>query len=136
MPTNSIIEIQAVHHLTLTVADFGKYQEFYTSMFGFEVAGEFGPRVVLIKGNTLLALGPSPDPTRSIAGDKFDENRVGLDHLCFAVSNRGELEHALRVLDEKNVTHGDIVALEPFGIQVLMFRDPDNIQVELSAPLG
>ena len=136
MPTNSIIEIQAVHHLTLTVADVGKSQEFYTSMFGFEVAGEFGPRVVLIKGTTLLALGPSPDPARSIAGDKFDENRVGLDHLCFAVSNRGELEHAVRVLDEKNVTHGDIVALEPFGIQVLMFRDPDNIQVELSAPLG
>ena len=136
MTTTSHIDIQAVHHLTLTVADVARSQEFYSSIFGFDVAGEFGPRVVLVKGSTLLALGPSPDPTRSIAGDRFDENRVGLDHLCFAVSNRDELEHAVRVLDEKNVTHGEIVALDPFGIQVLMFRDPDDIQVELSAPLG
>jgi catechol 2,3-dioxygenase-like lactoylglutathione lyase family enzyme len=136
MTTNNQVDIQAVHHLCLTVTDVARSNEFYSSIFGFEVAGEFGPRVVLIKGNTLLALGPSPDPTRSIPGDKFDENRVGLDHLSFAVSNRGELEHAMRVLDEKKIDHGDIVALAPFGIQVLMFRDPDNIQVELSAPLG
>ena len=136
MTTTSHIDIQAVHHLCLTVADVSRSQEFYSSIFGFEVAGEFGSRVVLIKGSTLLALGPSPDPTRSISDDKFDENRIGLDHLSFAVNSRSDLEHAVRVLDDKNITHGEIVALDPFGIQVLMFRDPDNIQVELSAPLS
>lgn len=136
MTTNNQIAIDGVHHLCLTVSDASRSKDFYSSIFGFEVAGEFGPRIVLIKGNTLLALGPSPDPARSIAGDKFDENRIGLDHLSFGVSNRAELESAVRVLDEKNVPHGEIVELAPFGIQVLMFRDPDNIQVELSAPLG
>jgi hypothetical protein len=26
--------------------------------------------------------------------------------------------------------------LEPFDIAILAFRDPDNVQVELTAPLG
>ena len=73
-------------------------------------------------------------PCRASAGDSFDENRVGLDHVSFTVSNREELEKAVRILDEKRVPHGEIVDLAPFQIYVLMFRDPDNIQVELTAP--
>jgi hypothetical protein len=34
------------------------------------------------------------------------------------------------------VPHGAINALDAFGIAVLAFRDPDNIQVELTAALG
>ena len=136
MTTNNHIAIEAVHHLTLTVADVGRSREFYSSVFGFEVAGEFGPRVVLIKGNTLLALGPAPDPGRAQAEDSFDENRVGLDHFSFGVSDQAELERAVGILDANGVDHGEIVNLAPFGIDVLMFRDPDNIQVELTAPHG
>lgn len=130
------IDIQAVHHLTLTVSDVPRSRKFYTELFGFELAGEFGERVVLIKGSTLLALGPSPDPGQANAGDKFDENRIGLDHFSFGVSDKGELERSVGILDSNNVSHGDIVNLAPFGIDVLMFRDPDNIQVELTAPQG
>lgn len=53
------IGIEAIHHLTLTVTDVGRAREFYTSLFGFEVAGEFGLRVVLIKGSALLAQLPT-----------------------------------------------------------------------------
>ena len=130
------IGIEAIHHLAITVTDVGRAREFYTSLFGFEVAGEFGTRVVLIKGNALLAVGPAPDRSRATANDSFDENRVGLDHVSFTVSNREELEKAARILDEKRVPHGEIVDLAPFQIYVLMLRDPDNIQVELTAPYG
>ena len=130
---NNHIGIESIHHLTLTVSDVGRSREFYTSLFGFDVAGEFGPRVVLIKGSTLLALGPAPDPSKAISGDTFNENRVGLDHLSFSVTSQGELEKAVAVLDQKGVPHGEIVDLEPFKIKVLMLRNPDNIQVELTA---
>ena len=80
-----------------------------------------------------MALGPAPDPSKAISGDTFNENRVGLDHLSFTVSSQAELEQAVRILDEKGVPHGEVVDLEPFQIKVLMFRDPDNIQVELTA---
>jgi glyoxylase I family protein len=47
-----------------------------------------------------------------------------------------DLQAAVGVLDAQGVSHGEIKPLEPFGIAVLEFRDPDNIQVELTAPLG
>lgn len=47
-----------------------------------------------------------------------------------------ELEAAVALLDTNSVPHGDILRLEAFGIAVLPFRDPDNIQVELTAPTG
>lgn len=128
------IGIEAVHHLTLAVSDVVRSREFYTSLFGFELLGEFGPRVVLGKGSAVLGLGPAPDPSGAISGDSFDENRVGLDHVSFTVSGQGELEQAMAILDQKGVPHGEIVDLAPFGIKVLMLRDSDNIQVELSAP--
>ena len=37
--------------------------------------------------------------------------------------------------DERGVPHGAIKSLEPFGIAVLVFRDPHNIQIELTAPM-
>jgi hypothetical protein len=39
-------------------------------------------------------------------------------------------------LEAQGVAHGEIELLEPFGIAVPAFHDPDNIQLELTAPLG
>ena len=130
----SQISTGAVHHVTPTVADVGRAREFYTGVLGFEVAGEFGPRVILSNGGALLAIGPASDPVRAISGDSFNENRVGLDHVCFSLGSRDELEQAIGVLDEHNVSHGEIVDLSGLSIYVLMFRDPDNIQIESTAP--
>ena len=130
----SQISTGAIHHATLTVTDVGRSRGFYTDVLGFEVAGEFGPRVILSNGGALLAIGPASDPGRAISGDSFNDCRVGLDHLCFSVGSRDELDQALGVLDEHHVSHGEIVDLSGLGIYVLMLRDPDNIQIELTAP--
>jgi catechol 2,3-dioxygenase-like lactoylglutathione lyase family enzyme len=63
------------------------------------------------------------------------ENRIGLDHLSLSVASMADLQAAVALFDAKGVVHGEIKPLEPFGIAVLAFRDPDNIQVELTAPL-
>ncbi len=127
----------AVHHLRLTVSNMDRAREFYTSVLGFQVAMEIPPIVLLSNGTGLLALGPAPDPSRATSGDRFDENRVGLDHLAFSVASRDELERAVRVLDERGVAHGQITDFKPiYGLEFysLFFRDPDNIQLELIAP--
>ncbi len=125
----------AVHHLRLTVTDAGRSRAFYTGVLGLDVAMELPPGVLLTNGSVLLGLGPAPDPSRAMAGDCFDENRVGLDHLSLSVPNRDELERAAEILDERRIPRGEIKDLGPaFGIYVLAFRDPDNIQIELSAP--
>jgi catechol 2,3-dioxygenase-like lactoylglutathione lyase family enzyme len=134
-----------VHHLRLTVTDVQRSRQFYTSLLGFEVAVESPPPgdpseaevfrvlfggVVMIRGNLLMGLRPmAPE------GDRFDPDRVGLDHLSFGVASRDDLEQAIRLFDEHGVSHGEITRLPSFGIDVLSFEDPDGIQLELTAPV-
>lgn len=123
----------AVHHVTLTVSDVARSEAFYNRL-GFQRVADFGPRAILHNGSMILALGPSPDPSQAIENDRFNENRIGLDHLSFAVGSRADLEAATAVLDQHGVDRGEITDLPPFQVYILAFRDPDNIQVELTAP--
>jgi glyoxylase I family protein len=140
------ISVGPIHHLRLTVTDIQRSRDFYTGLLGFQVAAESPPPgdplaeamypvlwggIVMISGNLLLGLRPVAP-----AGDRFDEDRVGLDHLSFGVASRAELEAAARLFDERGVQHGEIRRLDGFGIDILPFRDPDNIELELTAPVA
>jgi hypothetical protein len=83
----------------------------------------------MIRGNLLMGLRPMAP-----SGDRFDPDRVGLDHLSFGVPGRDDLEQAARLFDEHGVPHGQITTLAGFGIDVLPFEDPDGVQLELTAP--
>ncbi|HEY7142789.1 MAG TPA: VOC family protein [Streptosporangiaceae bacterium] len=135
-----------IHHVRLTVTDLERSRQFYTSLLGFEVAVESPPPddpaaaetfkilfggVVMIRGSLLLGLRPMAP-----AGDRFSPDRVGLDHLSFAVPGQADLDQAVALFDEQGVPHGEITALPSFGIAVLPFEDPDGVQLELTAPAG
>ena len=124
----------AVNHITLTVTDRDRAREFYTSVLGFQFIMEFGPKYLLNNGSVILALNLSPEPARAIHDDRFDENRVGLDHVSFSVSSQEVLEQAAQLLDQRGISRGEIKDLADLGIYVMAFRDPDNIQLELTAP--
>ena len=130
------INTTAVHHIALTVSDVRRSQAFYTEVLNFNHVTDFGPRALLHNGSFLLALTPPPNAEQAPANDRFNENRIGLDHLSMGVASMTELQTALAALDARGVDHGTINPLEPFGIAVLAFRDPDNIQLELTAPLA
>ncbi len=136
----------AIHHLRLTVTDIERSREFYTSLLGFEVAVASPPAddpsaaevfkilfggVVMIRGNLLMGLRPMAP-----SGDRFDPDRVGLDHLSFSVASHDDLENAVLLLDARGVRHGEITHLPSFGIDVLSFEDPDGLQLELTAPMA
>ncbi len=92
--------------------------------------------VLAHNGSVILRLTPPPDPAQAVAGDRFNENRIGLDHLSLSVASLADLEAARALFDLKGVSHSEINPLTAFGIVVPVFRDPDNIQVELTAPLA
>ncbi|HLZ25235.1 MAG TPA: VOC family protein [Ktedonobacterales bacterium] len=143
------LSVGAIHHVRMTVTDVERSRAFYTSVLGFQVAAEMPATtddpvsvglatalmggVVLINGSTLFGLRPAGE-SHIASGDRFDEHRMGLDHISFSVPALSDLEAAARLLDERAVPHGEIRDLPAFGIYVLAFRDPDNIQLELTAP--
>ena len=131
----SSVTTAGVHHVALTVSDVRRAQQFYTDLLGFQFVTDYGPRALLHNGSVLLGLTPPPDPSQAIQADRFNENRIGLDHLSLSVADMAALEAAVELFDAKGINHGEIERLEPFGIAVLAFHDPDNIQVELTAPL-
>ena len=129
------IPTQGVHHFRLTVSDVDRAVAFYSDVLSFRKLMDLNPGAFLSNGQVGLGIGPHHDPARAIRGDRFDENRIGLDHLSFGVAGRADLEHAVRILDKRGIPHSEIRDLgSAFGIYILVFRDPDNIQLELTAP--
>jgi catechol 2,3-dioxygenase-like lactoylglutathione lyase family enzyme len=74
----------------------------------------------------------------------FAESRTGLDHLGMGVPTRADLVAWQDHLEANGVVRSDMankpltqspIADEDYGA-VLVFRDPDNIQLEMFAPPG
>ena len=129
------IPTASVHHFRLTVSDVDRSVAFYTRVLNFRKLLDLNPGAFLSNGAVGLGIGPFPFPPRAIKGDRFDENRIGLDHMSFAVPSRKALDDAVGVLDAHGVAHSEVKDLgEAFGIAILVFRDPDNVQLELTAP--
>ncbi len=144
------LNVGPIHHIRLSVNDLDRSRAFYTDLLGFEVAMDSLPPeddphyealaynlqdgIVLANAGIFIGLRPT-DASRKDARDSFDPFRVGLDHLSFSVESKAALEEAAKIMDDMGVTHGEISDLVPFGIALLPFRDPDGIQLELTAPL-
>ena len=128
------IKTTGVHHARITVSDPARTRDFYTGLLGFEVMMDFPDGVLVTNGTIFLGLRTAPDASKAPAGDRFDPNRIGLDHLSLSVGGKADLEAAVAACASQGVTCGDIVDFGPqFGFYVLMLEDPDGIQIELVA---
>ena len=65
-------------------------------------------------------------------GGEADEFRTGMDHLAFGVSSQEELTAWETALDERDIPFTP-TADTPIG-KVVVFRDPDNVQLEFWLP--
>jgi glyoxylase I family protein len=130
--------IEGIHHVGLTVRDVEMSAAWYVAVLGFRRVGELESpdgerRKVFLRHDGLRArLGLTQH--RCGAQDGFDETRVGLDHLAFAVADRAELDAWAVQLADADVVHSSIAPANSIpGAAVLVLRDPDNIQLELFA---
>jgi catechol 2,3-dioxygenase-like lactoylglutathione lyase family enzyme len=123
-----------LHHLSLTVTDIEASEDWYRRVLGLERVmveqHEGGYAVVLNRPGTPLFIGLHHHARNG--AERFDEVRTGLDHLAVHVHERAELDRWVGHLDRLGVPHGQITeATEPFPYALVVFRDPDNIQLEL-----
>ncbi|TQR83767.1 VOC family protein [Mycobacterium hodleri] len=142
----ALVDSSGFHHVRLTVTDIARSKKFYDEVFGWPIAVDasdsvnepgvtespekfYGGVVYQTPQGSLFGLRPVGDC-------EFDSTRTGLDHIGFAVADRAALEAAQSALRDAGVPHGDVVDLTDAGIAILSFQDPDDINVELTAPLS
>lgn len=142
----ALISSSGFAHVRLTVTDIVRSKAFYDQVFGWptvvDASGSvdepgvkdspekfYGGTVYQTPQGTLLGLRPVGTAT-------FDPEHTGLDHVSFAVASRSDLVAAAAALADAGIEHGDVVDLTDAGIAILSFQDPDDINIELTAPLG
>jgi len=131
MPT-----IAGGHHVAFTVRDADRSAEWYGDLLDMKVVLEGDDDSVrfrvLAHPDSGWIIGLRQYPGR--ADGAFDEFRTGLDHFAFGVSSHAELADWEERLREAGVPFTPITET-PIG-SVVVFRDPDNIQLEFWLPAG
>jgi glyoxylase I family protein len=122
-----IPSVLGISHVALSVADIDAAARFWTEVMGFEAFIE-NPRFrLLIHRGVHLAVVVS-DHESAVTGP-FDERRIGLDHLAFAVPDIEGLRSWEQRLTKLGVPNSGIT--ETDGGHHLNLRAPDNLPLEL-----
>jgi glyoxylase I family protein len=125
-------EVSGIHHVSVTVTDIERSVPWYSDLLGLTKLMEethpdgAGYAVVLGKPDWSMCVGLHTHSTNE--RERFEESRTGLDHIGFMVSGRAELDVWESRLTELGVEHSPVN--DQGGYAVLVFRDPDNIQLE------
>jgi catechol 2,3-dioxygenase-like lactoylglutathione lyase family enzyme len=142
----ALLHSSGFSHVRLTVTDIARSKAFYDQVFGWPVAIDesdsvdepgvagsperfYGGTVYQTPQGTLFGLRP-------VGSDAFDDTNTGLDHVSFAVDARSDLVAAAEALTGAGIEHGEVTDLTSAGMAILSFQDPDDINVELTAPLS
>jgi catechol 2,3-dioxygenase-like lactoylglutathione lyase family enzyme len=140
----STVTPATLHHLALTVTDLDASVRWYGEVFDVHPLmdiphkGGLGRILADADRRLMIALHRHEDNNGRLCA----ETTTGLDHAGFTVGTRADLEQWQDHLEAHGVVRSDEadkpltqspIADEPYA-SVLVFRDQDNIQLELFAP--
>lgn len=118
-----------IAHTTLTVSNIQKTKKFYEELFDVELP--------MSKHSFSLKKVGIPcwfsEWSKQYKNDRFDERRIGLDHVAFKLETIEELE---KIVNRLKVMGVKTKGLQRFAKKYpyVCFRDPDNIQTEFFIP--
>lgn len=121
---------RAIDHVTLTVSNLDRTMEFYAQLFQTKLTKHKSNSFNLLPAGIRVWF---VQWEKQYPHDRFDERRIGLDHLAFHATSITELEKFVQRLTEMGVA---TAGLERFTgkYPYVCFRDPDNIQIEFFIP--
>jgi glyoxylase I family protein len=130
--------IGGFHHFGITVTDVEASADWYQRVLGLERLpakfphyGNEGSGYALLLADFSCGIVIGLQYNTRNDGRAFDEARTGLDHLSMSVPSRSDLESWAEWLDNLSVPHSGVTDVEePVKYSALVFRDPDNIQLE------
>lgn len=120
---------QGIAHVTLTVANVERTKHFYEKLFQTTFEMDNNNSFSLLKVHIPCWFVQWSQNSK----DRFDEKRVGLDHVAYKLKTILELEAIIQRLHEMKITNA---GLQRFARKYpyVAFRDPDNIQTEFFIP--
>ncbi len=123
------LTFDGIAHTTLTVSDISVTRSFYEKLFQLKI------KMDDTNSFSLLSVGIPCwfVQWQELAKDRFDEKRIGLDHIAFHVKSMTDLkllEHRLREMKVPTIGIEKFAGKYPY----IAFRDPDNIQTEFFIP--
>ncbi|WP_314103948.1 VOC family protein [uncultured Frigoribacterium sp.] len=141
---DAIVTPLGFSHVRLTVTDIRRSKAFYEQLFGMPPGSDFSDQIddptihddpQRTYGGCSFTFGGQTLGLRPVApaGDRFDPDRVGLDHLSLRVDSVDELHAAAQRLAAAGIEHGEVTDLPAFGLVVLSLQDPDDVNLELAA---
>ncbi|MEW2355772.1 VOC family protein [Spirillospora sp. NPDC029432] len=129
-----MLGVSGFGHVSVTVSDLDRSGRWYERVLGLERVAELDKpafRKVIFEDRASGIVISLTHHGAKGSGDSATEFRTGLDHLAFVVPSFRELEAWRARLDEFEVRRTEI--LETSTGWVLVFRDPDNLQLEFYA---
>ena len=129
--------IVGAHHVAFTVTDVERSSAWYCDLLGLVpvLRGDDADVSFRVLAHPASGWVLGLRQYHSRPGGGFDEFRTGLDHFAFGVSDRSGLE----AWEDELRRRGDItftpIAETPIG-SVIVFRDPDGVQLEFWLPSG
>ena len=129
-----MIEVNGMAHVILTVSRFEESREFYCELLpflGMHKVYDGNNFVYHVGGRTALGIQrPSPE----YANERFEQNRVGLHHLCLRARSRDDVDAAAAKLREMGATidRGPVEGDWAPGYYYIVFEDPDGIRLEIN----
>jgi glyoxylase I family protein len=119
-----------IHHVALTVSDLSVSAPWYIDTLGLVelLSGDDDAVSFRVLGDLESGLTIGLREYKATPHDRFNEFRTGLDHLAIGVETRHELSLREAALAAKGIAFTPSVDT-PIGT-VVVFRDPDGIQLE------
>ena len=128
------MEINGIAHIFLTAANFERSREFYRKLLpflGLKPMIDSDGVYYCVGGRTAVAIRA---PSAENAGAAFDQNRIGLHHLCFRARERADVDELHSFL----ASIGTMIMRAPRedqwapGYYSMLFEDPDGIRLEIN----
>jgi catechol 2,3-dioxygenase-like lactoylglutathione lyase family enzyme len=128
------MEINGMAHVVVTVSDFAAARAFYGELLpflGLQPVLDVDEFFYCVGGRTAFGIAPAES---AYAGERFQQRRVGLHHVCFRARERADVDavHELARRLGATIVHPPEDGPWAPGYYSVLFEDPDGIRLEVN----
>jgi catechol 2,3-dioxygenase-like lactoylglutathione lyase family enzyme len=128
------MQLNGIAHIQLTVTDMERSRAFYApllELFEMKTLIDTDTFFYCIGSRTGIAITPVDERH---AGDRFDQRRVGLHHVCLRARERGQIDEIAAFVEKlgAEIVHPPREDGFAPGYYSVLFEDPDGIRIEVN----